>query len=65
VPGESCNGSYGPVLEVGQSKQLLAHNWIVEDAWQAPRRVHRPRRVVMLSIAFHQPLHLHQRVEQP
>ncbi len=37
-------GHYGPVLRIGRAKQLLVDNWIIEDAWQAPRKVHPPRR---------------------
>ena len=32
------------ILEIGCQKQLLIDNWIVEDTWQAPRRIHHPRK---------------------
>ena len=32
------------ILEIGGRKQLFVDDWIVEDVWQAPRRIHHPRK---------------------
>jgi len=32
------------ILEIGCQKQLLIDNWIVEDTWQAPRKIHHPQK---------------------
>jgi len=32
------------VFEIGCQKQLLVDNYIVEDAWHAPRKLHHPRK---------------------
>ena len=32
------------IREIGRQKQLLIDDWIIEDTWQAPRRIHHPRK---------------------
>lgn len=32
------------ILEIGNRKQIFVDDWIVEDVWQAPRKIHHPRK---------------------
>ena len=32
------------IREIGCRKQLLIDDWIIEDTWQAPRKIHHPRK---------------------